>query len=236
MNKKIILCVAILICIAPHVAITASPSITRTTGIITIPTAYTVNSGELIFGAGYLPAKYAVLRQNRFGDQIYYMTLGYLPFLETTGGIVRSDNVGKRWGIGDRIVFFRFKIISEKDKFPAVVLGFHDPLGFIGEAPAQHYNASYLVASKSFGPANASAMYLHLGYGVDWIRAGHHQFVGFFGGVEFLPLPFLSYSLEYDAKRFNAGLHVDFLNRFQGTISLFGLETFGGGISYRIKL
>ena len=156
--------------------------------------------------------------------------------MEVTGGIVRSENVGTRWGVGDRIVFFRFKILSEKRSLPGVVLGLHDPLGFIGEERAQHFNASYLVASKGFHLTNTTKLNFHAGYGVDWIPAAQYQFVGFFGGIEFISLPSSSFMVEYDADKFNAKLRVDFFKNFQGTVGLFGLDKFGGGISYRMTL
>ena len=179
----------------------ASSQITGVNGLMTIPTAKFAEDGEFQFGFGYLPAKYSILRQNDFGDQFYYITLGYLPFLETSFVIVRSDKVGKAWGIGDRVIYLRFKIMSESKKFPAIVLGLHDPMGFIGEAHAQQFNASYLVATKRLSLFNSLNVDLHLGYGVDWIASAQHQFVGFFGGAELFAPSFFSLILEYDAEK-----------------------------------
>jgi hypothetical protein len=229
-------CIAMLICLVPVTGTSAAPSVGSTPGIVTIPTARFVMDRDLVVGVGYLPSKYAVLRDPDFGDQIYYSTVGFLPFVEATIGIVRSDHVGNRWGIGDRIIHFRFKVISESKNLPGIVLGLHDPLGFIGETHAQHFNATYLVASKGFSISRTSSFSLHLGYGGDWIPAQQHQFVGVFGGIEISPMPHSSILLEYDALKFSAGLRVDLFKNVQGTINLFGMDRFGGGLSYRIRI
>ena len=241
-NKKRTMFLAILLAVI--MVCPALSQITGANGLMTIPTAKLTEDGELQFGLGYLPAKYSILRQIDFGDQFYYITLGYLPFLETSIAIVRSDKVGKAWGIGDRVILLRFKIISESKKFPAIVLGLHDPMGFIGEAPAQHFNASYLVTSKRLYliPTLAEFFYyanidLHLGYGVDWVPSAKHQFVGFFGGAElFFPRSFFSLMLEYDAEKVNGGIRLDLFNHFKCTIAWLGMEKLGLGLRYSFGL
>jgi hypothetical protein len=223
------------VCLIPEALLYASNfRMGNASGILAIPTAYTAYDREIIFGAGYLPARYAYLHGTP--DQIYYITIGYLPFLETTFALVHSDRIGNVQGIGDRVGHFRFKIISERRKFPAIVLGLRDPFGLIGEQNAQQFNTSYLVASKSLHLPNHVNMVLHLGYGTDWIRAAQHQLVGVFGGLAVYPERHVAFLLEHDTKKFNFGIRTVILGKTELVISWLNFDAFSGGISYNFKL
>ena len=94
---KLTLSIAMLICLVPFMGTSAAQQVNMTPGISTIPTARFVQDRDFVVGVAYLPPKYAILRDPDFGDQIFYMTLGFLPFVETTLAVVRSESVGNAW-------------------------------------------------------------------------------------------------------------------------------------------
>jgi len=216
--------------------ICCSQTILAHSGLVTIPTAEILEDRDVVFSVGYLPPTYSVLRPPDFGDFFYFISLGYLPFLETNFGLVRSEHIGKEWGIGDRVAKFRFQILKESQKFPSLVLGLHDPFGLIGEEWAQHFCASYLVASKNRKVYQNYILGFHLGYGTDWIKAADYQFVGLFGGVSFQPEKFGKYIIEYDSKNINFGFEITIKKKIKASIAAINLDSFAGQISYKIKL
>ncbi len=236
MFKKFILFVMLIFGMVSSPKIEASPSVTGNTGLLFTPTAEFVNDGEMVVGVSYLSAQYAILRKPTFGDKIFYLSLGYLPYMEITLAVIRSDHIGNRWGIGDRVGLFRFKLLSEQRRFPAVVLGLHEPMGLVDEDHHHHLlNATYLAASKSFTLSRLK-MALHLGYGVDWIGAAQHYFVGLFGGVSLSPKPFITFMIEYDSEKVNCGMRLSILNHLDLLAGLLHFDTFSGGVSYKFEL
>ncbi len=203
-------------------------------GALLTPTARIVHDARLSLGVGYLPARYAMLRRPRFGDKIYSLTLGYLPFLETTWGILRSDHIGNRWGIGDRFAFFRFRLHQENHRWPAVVLGLHDPFGIVGEEWAQHLCAFYLVLSKTHPLLNLPWTFT-LGYGSGRIPAAQHQLVGLFGSVTVEVRNDVSLILEEDTEKINMGLQARW-HRLELTLGLLGMRTLAGRLSADFSL
>jgi len=138
-------------------------SLTGPTGLVTIPTAEMPKDGEISFGLNYYHKKYFV-----YGDNYHaiagIITLGYLPFLEISPRLSRPLNFPGEQGLGDRVVCIRLRLFKENAFFPSFVLGIHNPVG------NSHFNASYLVSSKSLRLSNYK-IGLHLGYGVDWLES-----------------------------------------------------------------
>lgn len=204
-------------------------------GLLTIPTAEILNDRKIAFTIGHLPGSHAVLRSPEFGDYFYFVSIGYLPFLETSLGFVRSEHIRNKWGIGDRVAGFRFRIAKEKARHPAVALGFHDPFGIVGEEWAQHFCATYIVFSKNMF-YHQKKIGLHLGYGTDWIKAVQHQFVGLFGGVSIIVGNFGRIVFEYDTKKVNFGIQLQFLKHLRISIAILNFDSLTGGINYHFLL
>ena len=185
---------------------------------------------EIYFGVGYLPSDYAYLFRYDKGDRIYYINLGYLPFLEITARLAFPDNVGKSYGIGDRSAFFRFRLISEGQRLPSVVIGIHDPLG------TKFSNDSYITASKGIILKGIGAFGLHLGYGQEYIESRDHRLIGFFGGISVKCMKNLELLLEYDKEKTNGGLRYNLFSRVNIIIALLNFNGITGGINYKCQL
>jgi len=206
-------------------------SLTGTTGLITIPTAEMPRDGEISFGLNLINKKYLVLfdSNKEYHGMANFMTLGYLPFLEISARLTRLLNHPQPQALGDRMVSVRLRLFKENEFFPSIVLGLHDPVG------NKHFNASYLVASKNFRPSHTT-MDFHLGYGVEWIEAAQHQFIGLFGGISLSPTPFIALMLEHDSEKFNCGMRMSILDHVEILLAFLNFDTFSGGISYKFRL
>lgn len=201
-------------------------SLTGTTGLVTIPTAEMPKDGEISFGLNWSNRKSFLNSTKNYSG---FISLGYLPFIEISGRLTRCLNLPKEMGIGDRMASIRLRPFIENAFFPSVVLGVHDLVG------TRTFHASYLAISKSFCPSGIG-MNIHLGYGVDWIEADRHQFVGLFGGISLSPKEFITLMLEYDAEKFNCGVRLFILNHLELLVALLDFDTFSGGIRYKFQL
>jgi hypothetical protein len=202
------------------------------TGLINIPTAQIASDGQVAFGTGYIPKPYAIVDGPVRDNQVYFVTVGYIPFMELTFGTVRIVN--EIWGIGDRTTSFRFRIFNEKKYVPQITLGLHDPFGLVAQDWAQHLAASYVVGSKNFQlhPVQVRA---HLGYGGDWLKAAHYRLVGVFGGMD-VRYKFLSLIGEYDTKYFNWGARISVLSHFSLLLTWLDGKALTGGCNFSFVL
>ncbi len=218
----------------------AAQALTGTTGLVTIPTADMPDDGVVAFGSGFLnkvdlPEEIfdAIFPDGlgRFHGLAYYVTLGYLPFLEVSLRLTRFVDVSEPQALGDRMVSVRLRVFQESHWVPAVVVGAHDLVG------TRVFNALYGVASKHFQlPASTGTLGVHAGYASDAIAAAHHQFSGPFAGVSYGPAEFVKILVEHDGADVSAGVRLTLVERISALVALQHLEGFSAGISYRLFL
>jgi len=181
-------------------------------GLVDMPSARMAPDGEIGVGASFL-------RHN----QHYNIVFQALPWLETDfrySGLQHFDSEFPVYY--DRAIALKVRLWDETDVFPAVAIGINDLVG------TGIYSGEYLVASKRFGPFDATL-------GIGWGRLGttdliknpladifhsfanrsdqlstpgsvsfgslfHGPFSGLFGGVVYhTPLDKLSIIMEYSS-------------------------------------
>ncbi|MGD8777882.1 MAG: YjbH domain-containing protein [Ignavibacteria bacterium] len=214
-------------------------SLTGTSGLVSVPTAEIAADGNLILGVNFLNKKYLEYTKYKYHAMAYFVTLGYLPFLEVSIRFTRQSlpQELRKTSVGDRMISLRLKILKEGIFFPAIVLGCHDIGTTISSGDARHFNSLYLVGSKIFHfNSIIKNIGFHLGYGADWMKSNHYQFIGFFGGISIPINSFSDFMLEHDSKYFNCGIKLLFLGKLQLLVSLMDLNGFSGGISYKFIL
>jgi len=240
MSKKWILALSLTFILIFQCEHGITQSLTGTTGLVTIPTAEMPKDGEISFGTNWLNKKYLVLfdSNREYHGMVNFMTLGYLPFLEISLRLTRHLNFPASQAIGDRMPSVRLRLFKENEFFPSVVLGAHDFMAvFGGLGRSNNFNVLYLATSKTFRlDSFVNRIEFHLGYGTDWIKARHHQFVGLFGGVSLSPSPFIALMLEHDAEKFNCGMRISVLDHVEVLVAFLNLDTFSSGISYKFSL
>lgn len=164
-----------------------------TTGLINMPDARFNPDGTLEFGLSYAKP---------YLDFSAAATL--LPWLETNLGVTRIQGVpgfatdqngfGSAYGsYKDKTSGLKMRLLSENSWRPAIALGVQDPVG------TKLFEREYLVATKTFGEAQAT-----LGY-------GRQQIDGAFGGLRYAPswAPSWSFVAEYDASDYKSFAFAD---------------------------
>ncbi|MBD3289431.1 hypothetical protein GF337_11565 [candidate division KSB1 bacterium] len=216
-----------------------------TSSLINIPVARVMYSQKITVGAGYIDNRVAYLTNGRFDNFPLYITIGYLPRLEFSAGVVFVPGEKSYDGSNtykDGVVSLQFLAFKEGRFLPAIALGARDIYSFI------LLNTSYIVASKTLVRKTFSRLVLHWGYAGD-IFDQHvgvlpqdrnlpvgHTLVGMFGGIEIKWLDSLSYMMEFDTQKINTGIRFKLNENVECEFDLFNMSNFGGGFQINFGL
>lgn len=210
-------------------------SLTGMAGLVSIPIANEFKDGEITVGVNYFNKSY-----NSFGSfskdgYSYNFAFNFIPEIEFGGKISRNVKEGNIQGIGDRTISFRIRPFFENKYLPAVVLGWQNIGAAFGSEGAVHQHSLFIVTSKSIKRISfLDDFSLHLGFGSKLIDSRNYQFQGVFGGVKldrsiFTKNVLLSLMAEYDARSFNTGLKIKFLNTIYLLSYWLEMKYFSGG-------
>lgn len=183
----------------------AAMSIAGTTGLVNVPTARVIPDGKAAFGMGYTDKKHS-LYTSEYTQVAYYVTAGYLPFLEASLRITVFPGMPFSGDYGsdkDRMVSVKLRAIDESRYLPSILVGGSDIYG-----GTVRFNSLYIVMSKSIHLPILGISDVNLGYASDLMEAQHHSMVGVFGGLEMRLTRYLAIMGEYDTKRYNVGLRI----------------------------
>lgn len=211
-------------------------SLTGVQGLVTIPTAELASDGTLTAGFNMLNRASMSYHAGRDHAKSPYLTLVYLPFLETGLRLTRADSAIEE-ALGDRTVTVRVLVAPEARRRPALLVGLHDFIGL-----KRHFQSTYAVTSKTFAVVpGLDHVSVHLGYGTKLIEAELYDFVGPFGGVAVSPGAGMRILAEYVSGHVNVGVDAFLFGRAHVVVGVteFGLTDFGsvsGGLSYSVPL
>jgi len=208
------------------------------TGLITIPSAFSPSDGEMTVGSFFVDKKYLDYSDRKNNCMVYYANLTFLPFLELNFRIIRMlDFHGPDYTV-DRVPSVRLHLLKESSSLPAICLGVHDFGSVMGGVDAIHFNALYLVASKSFNLNYPflQSFDLHLGYSSTIMKAYNYQYDGVFGGTSLSFNQYFRLMLEFDSRRINAGAQLVLFKHLYATAGLLRFDSFSGGLSYKFIL
>ncbi len=209
-------------------------TITGLTGLYTIPTGETLSDGKLIVGINYLSDGNEKGYSKNLEALSYYMTFGYLPFLEV--GLRFTNRTKTADALGDRMFSARIKFLNESEYLPSVVFGAHD-IFRSSDSKTNYYNATYFALTKNF-PFDSflNNIKLTAGFGFDLFNARSYQFEGAFGGASISLLKFSELLIEYDADYFNAGVRLNLFDHLYLIGGFQDLKVFNGGLAFSINL
>jgi len=222
----------------------AAISITGTTGLVDVPTARIIPDGKIAFGIGYTDREYS-LRGPEYAQVAYYVTAGYLPFLEASLRITNFPgkmDAGAYGSLKDRMASVKLRIVNEGRYLPSVLLGIHDMLGVHSTrdpAESVNFNTAYIVMSKSIHLPLIRVLDVHLGYASDLMMKGarHHSMLGIFVGLERKLGRYLTVMGEYDTRKYNVGLRITpWGDRINIDLVVLGLKRISGGMSVSFNL
>lgn len=205
-------------------------------GLMLVPSAQVMQNGQLNVGISRVPGLYA--HHWPYDDwTIYFISLGYLPFLEGSAMIVRPDHYP--FGAGDRSVHIKIRLFDEHGRWPAVAFGAQDLFAIKSlklEPPeAQKFASLYAVAARNYHLKYMNIC-VNLGFGTDALPAQSHQLDGFFAGMLVSPHRYFSLLAEYDAHEFNAGFRLHPCRYFQTQLVWWKMESLTATMALSIFL
>ena len=192
-------------------------------GYMTTPSAEWLDGKQLGFTFSYVPNEYSLFETpiNKNTLNFYNVRASITSFMEVNLSIAHRPQIPDKVGVGDRQLDFRFRLLKEKELWPALVLGWTPP-GSVSPILAH----DYLVATKHFNSSigNFSAS---LGYGSPYVLVrkpkgkffdlqiknkedfrGIKYLTGFYGAASYMPVEFGGIMMEYDTQSFNTGIFV----------------------------
>jgi hypothetical protein len=216
-----------------------------TSSLINIPIARVIGDKEVVVGMGYINQRVAYLSNGRCDNFPFYMTLGYLPRLEFSAGVVfvpgRKSYDGTRT-YKDGVVSLQYLLLKERKWTPAIAIGARDIYSFI------LLNTSYVVSSKKLVQNKQSTLAIHVGYGSKIIdkhigvppsdrkRPVGHTIVGIFGGIEMSWKHALVYMVEFDSAKINSGFRLRLNPYVEIEIDFYEMTEVCGGIHVNFRL
>jgi hypothetical protein len=208
------------------------------TGLVTVPIAEVAPYGDVSFGGSLLDRKYNEYWPGRYHQAGFFASMGYLPFLEASLRITRSYRAPKTTsGLGDRMASFRLRLFDERGRRPAVAVGVNDVFSALESSNAIRHNALYAAATRHWRKEGSILRWgAHAGYGADRFRARHHEFVGPFGGLSLDAGPRFTGMIEYDARKFNAGVRMEALGHVRVLVALMHMDAFAGSVCCHFPL
>ena len=194
-----------------------------------------MGDGKASFGVFYLSQKFLQGKNYDSNAIEYFGALGFLPFLEVS--VHFTKNLAPHDALGDRTFNFKIKAIEEKELFPAVAIGVHDPIHST-ENITNRFNSLYIVTTKNISINNILVNNIAItnGYGSNIIRAAGYQYIGYFGGVSLKAFNIFDLIAEYDAERFNGGIRIRLFDHVNILAGWGGFSYFMGGASVVFKI
>lgn len=182
-------------------------------GVIKVPSAFTTPDGRIVLGYGQVPGSTSLFKRlgsnvNHQKNEIYFVNIGFLPFIEISGGIVRYDF--HTMGVGDRTFAIRCLLLKESKYYPQLTIGVHDPFSAYATRMSQNLTTSYLVTSKTMQLFKYSQLYLHLGYSNDLFEADQYLLLGWFYATELRIYDYVTFLAEYDTEMYNYGIRLHY--------------------------
>lgn len=204
-------------------------NLSGTEGLLIVPSAEIIKDGSLSVGASYFEKEY-LPRSFQYNALAYYVSVGFLPFMET--GIRFTKNLGPRDALGDRMFNLKIKLLNESDYIPSVSFGLQDFL-YSKVEKTNRFNASYFVLTKNFDWfSDLVTLKLNLGYGFRLFSALSYQFIGLFGGISFDLFDTVELVAEHEAEFTNAGFKLHLFGHLRLMAAFIDLKHISAGFNY----
>ncbi|WP_262712789.1 YjbH domain-containing protein [Gillisia hiemivivida] len=205
------------------IKIQAQVNIMGKPGYMTTPSAEWFDQKPVGFTFSYVPTEYSLFESpvDKNTINFYNVRASFTSFMEVNLSIAYRPQISDKIGVGDRQLDFRFRLLKEKEYWPAIVIGWTPP-GSVSPILAH----DYLVATKHFN-TSFGKFSTTLGYGSPYVFVKKPEgnfldlsiekkdeflkakyLTGFYGGFSFMPVNFAGIMMEYDTKTINAGAFI----------------------------
>jgi len=194
-------------------------------GYINTPSADWFEQQPLGFSFSHLPGAYSMFGNENTDVNFYNVRADLTSFMAVNLSIAHRPARAaiNKLGVGDRQLDFRFRLLKEKEYWPAIVLGWTPP----GSA-APYLAHDYIAATKNF-KTKLGKFQVTGGYGSPYVflkkqngdsfldfqieskqdaRLNTNYLSGFFSAFSYRPVDFGGVMLEYDSNTLNAGAFI----------------------------
>lgn len=206
-------------------------------GFVNTPWAGTVPDRRLEAGYSKVPKGWADDHRGQYDNEIYYLTLGFLPRIE--GSIRWTVLPGLKTFQGDApeseltdtdyMASGRLNLVPPRPGRPGLAVGAEDLKG------TRRFQATYAVAGLPLRIGRVQSR-VSLGYAFRALEASHRTLLGTFGAVEIRPVDRLALQSEYDTEKWNVGLGVAAPYGIRLRAVLLNMETLSVGLGFGITL
>ena len=244
MRNRLIILVIILLFTTSN-KLLAGICISGTSGLINIPTAQVISVKKVVVGMGYVNNQVAYLSNGLCDNFPFFITIGYLPRLEFSAGVVFVPGRKSYDGTNtykDGIVSLQCLLLKERKWTPAMAIGVRDIYSYI------LLNTSFFVLSKNLVQKKNTTLSLHCGYGYDIINRHlgvppadrkhpvGHTIIGMFGGIEMKWKNNIVYMMEFDSEKINTGFRFRLNPYLELEVDLFNMSKVCGGLNVHFSL
>lgn len=207
------------------------------TGFVNTPWAGV--EGDRQFEAGYaqVPARWAYDQRRLHDNQIYSVTIGFLPHVEGSlratafPGLRTFEDVvpGSRLTDTDEMVSGRIELLPARDRRPGLAIGVEDLEG------TRRFHSTYAVAGLPWRWWGARGR-ISAGAAPRLFTATRNTLAGGFGAFEVSPIRAAAAQIEYDTEKWSAALAARLPWGLRVRAALLGLThaSFGGSFHFAI--
>jgi hypothetical protein len=204
-------------------------SLGGTTGLVTTPTADVMPDRAFHFGFMFVDQKWAFAERDNSDNEIYFITMGFLPRLEASVRATVFPNTelleGEDAPQVDRSASARLQILRG-GRWPAVAVGIDDVRG------NRLFHSLYVVGTQSIQALTQVELRGSLGYGSTALDAREHTLDGVFGGFEGIFWHRASLIVDLDTEKVNSSIRLMIFNRVSLHLAWLDLETVSGGLGW----
>ena len=203
------------------------------TGFINTPWAGVIGDKELEVGYNKVPKQAAYQYRDVHSNELYYVTLGFLPHFEAglrwtvmPGARPFFDIVPESHYVDrDRMFSGRVEILEARRNRPGLAIGIEDIHG------SRRFHSSYAVVGMPFDISRLQNR-VTLGYAPQVLRAQHRVLDGLFGACEVSGWRRVVTAVEHDSEKLNASLGIDLGFGLRARTALMDLKHLGVGAGW----
>ncbi|UBM58083.1 YjbH domain-containing protein [Marinilongibacter aquaticus] len=245
----------------------AQRNLSGKSGLIYIPDAKPAEAGDLHVGYVFNPKNYGLRANGVWSEQVLYADLALFKRFSLTFFLLQGRRDGKRvrsQGLGDRQLDFRWQILMEKEKQPALALILSSPFTIDAACQTQALVATktFTLKDKSWGLETSlglgspyylyrkvedeDSMYLNLRNNNIFSNMsfqkkrddafGNNYLVGPFGGVKLKYKTWLQLMAEWDGQKVNTGVGLNLFHQLQLQASCLNFDALGFGLAFKQNL
>lgn len=211
-----------------------SQSLNQGSGFLYLPNARIINDGQVVIGLTQINRGFLKWGFQEAPSYISYMTIGFIPRIDVTLRITKNSlhrTSDRQWNL-------RFQVLTEYESPINVLIGLHDIIGSNGGFTTTHFNATYLILSKTFNYDHAAinSLEIAVGYAGRLFRSINYDFLGFILASQLSLYGIFSFIIESNNNFINAGISVSIFDKIHLIGGFTDMKHFSGGVAVSFVL